>query len=69
MREAIAAGFTKFGHIDTKSNVADIFTKPLAGPEFRSLSGEYLFRKSQSYWREHKKNRQGPKQPDTPLSC
>jgi hypothetical protein len=45
VREAIAARYIRFGHIDTKINVADICTKPLAGPAFRNLTGKYLFRK------------------------
>ena len=44
VREAIAAGFVKFGHIDSSENVADICTKPLGGPEFSRLIGKYLFR-------------------------
>ena len=48
VREAIAAGFTKFGHIDTKHNVADIFTKPLPNPEFSTLTSMYLFRHSRA---------------------
>ena len=46
VREAIAAGFIDFGHIDTKRNVADIFTKPLERAIFQPLVNEYLFRRS-----------------------
>ena len=49
IREAIAAGFTKFGHIDTKLNVADICTKPLPGTDFHLHTGRYLFRRSKQY--------------------
>jgi hypothetical protein len=45
VREAIAGGIIDFGHIDTNDNVADICTKPLAGPQFTKLCEEYLFRK------------------------
>jgi hypothetical protein len=48
IREAIAGGIIIFGHIDTKDNVADICTKPLPGPQFAKLVGEYLFRKPNS---------------------
>ena len=45
IREAIAGRIIDFGHIDTQDNVADICTKPLPGPQFTKLVGEYLFRK------------------------
>ncbi len=45
IREAIAGQFVKFGHIDTKDNMADICTKPLPAPEFHRLASQYLFRK------------------------
>ncbi len=48
VREAIAARYTAFGHIDTKFNLADICTKPLPGPTFHSLLADYLFRKPDS---------------------
>jgi hypothetical protein len=48
VREAIAAGFIAFGHVDTEQNVADICTKPLPGPLFHKLLSQYLFRKSDS---------------------
>jgi len=44
IREAIAGRIVDFGHIDTQDNVADILTKPLPGPQFGKLAGEYLFR-------------------------
>jgi hypothetical protein len=48
VREAIAGRILNFGHIDTADNVADICTKPLAGPQYTKLCGEYLFRKADS---------------------
>ena len=48
VREAIAAGFITFGHIDTNKNVADICTKPLPGPLFHQLLSQYMFRKPDS---------------------
>ena len=48
VREAIAAGFICFGHIDTAQNIADICTKPLPGPLFHKLLSQYLFRKPDS---------------------
>jgi len=44
VHEAIAAGFIIFGYIETKINLADVCTKPLAAPLFHSLLKEYLFR-------------------------
>ena len=43
--ETIAGRIIDFGHIDSQDNVADICTKPLPGPLFAKLAGEYLFRK------------------------
>ena len=48
VREAIAARYIAFGHIDMKFNLADICTKPLPGPTFHSLLVDYLFRKPDS---------------------
>ena len=45
VREAIAAKIIDFGHINTQNNVADVCTRPLPGPQFAKLVGEYLFRK------------------------
>ena len=39
-----AGRVTNFGHIDSPDNVADICTKPLPGPQFSKLTGEYIFR-------------------------
>ena len=44
VREAIAAGYVRFGYIATNRNLADICTKPLAGPLFHSLQENYMFR-------------------------
>ena len=46
VQEAIASGYILFGHIDTKSNLADICTKPLHGPEHHRLLEDYMFRRS-----------------------
>ena len=43
IQEAIAGRISDFGHIDTHDNVADICTKPLPGPLFNKLAGEYVF--------------------------
>ena len=45
VREAIAGRFVTFGHTDSELNVADICTKPLVGPLFHNLAGQYIFRK------------------------
>ena len=57
VREAIAAGFAKFEHIDSKTNGAGICTKPLAGPDFHNLTEKYLFRKSDVHHRGISKTR------------
>ena len=44
VREAIAGKIIKFGHIDTKKNLADICTKPLSNATFSALTKLYLFR-------------------------
>jgi len=44
IREAIAAGIVEYGHIESKENMADIFTKPLPNQVFFHLVGKYLFR-------------------------
>jgi len=45
VREAIAGGFLIFGHIDTKLNLADMCTKPLAVGILQPLLNMCLFRK------------------------
>ena len=45
IREAIAAGIVEYGHVDSKENLADIFTKPLPVTIFHNLVDRYLFRK------------------------
>jgi hypothetical protein len=48
IREAIAAGIVDYAHVDSKENMADIFTKPLPNTAFKHLIGKYLFRKPNS---------------------
>ena len=45
IRESIAAGFIKYGHIRSEENVADLMTKPLPRIVFERLCSKYLFRK------------------------
>jgi hypothetical protein len=45
IREAIAAGIVEYGHVDSKENLADIFTKPLPALVFHNLVDRYLFRR------------------------
>jgi hypothetical protein len=42
-REAVAAGFIQLAEDDTKTNLADIFTKPLPGPRRKELFGRTLY--------------------------
>jgi len=44
IREAIAAGIIDYAHIESKDNMADIFTKPLPPQAFYTLVKKYLFR-------------------------
>ena len=44
VRETIAGGAMVFSHIPSEYNYADILTKPLSGPAFRSLIKPLLFR-------------------------
>jgi hypothetical protein len=44
VREAIAAGFVRFGHVRSEQNIADIMTKPLGPSVFHRLAHPYLFR-------------------------
>ncbi len=44
IREAIAAGIIDYAHIESKENMADIFTKPLPPQAFYTLVKKYLFR-------------------------
>ena len=48
VREAIAAGYIRFNHIDSDQNIADVLTKPLGKQPFHKLVGPYLFRKPQT---------------------
>ncbi|HEY9298276.1 MAG TPA: Ty1/Copia family ribonuclease HI, partial [Phormidium sp.] len=45
VRESIAAGFIKYGHIRSEDNVADLLTKPLGRASFEKLTSKYLFRR------------------------
>jgi hypothetical protein len=44
IREAVAAGFVRFGHIRSEQNIADIATKPLGPQVFHRVAHDYLFR-------------------------
>lgn len=44
VREAVAAGYIRFGHIRSETNIADIATKPLGPNAFHRLAHPYLFR-------------------------
>ena len=48
VREAVAAGFVRFGHVRSELNVADILTKPLPPQSFRRLAHPFLFRHSEN---------------------
>ena len=43
VREAVAAGFVRFGHIRSELNIADIATKPLGPLAFHRIAHPYLF--------------------------
>ena len=45
VRESIAGGFIKYGHVKSDDNMADILTKPLPRIKFERLTSQYLFRK------------------------
>src|SRR5687768_1325825 len=48
VRESIAAGFIRYGHIRSEENVADLLTKPLPKAVFLRLCSKYIFRKAES---------------------
>ena len=48
VRESIAAGFIRYGHIRSEENVAYLLTKLLVRNVFGRLCSKYLFRKAQS---------------------
>src|SRR5688572_14856877 len=48
VRESIAAGFIRYGHIKSEENMADLLTKPLSKAVFLRLCSKYIFRKSES---------------------
>jgi hypothetical protein len=41
--KALAAGFIRLAKEDTKTNLADAFTKPLPGPRRKELLGRILY--------------------------
>ena len=45
VRESIAAGFIKYGHIRSEENVADLLIKPLPRILFKRLCSQYIFRR------------------------
>ena len=55
VREAIAAGYLRFRHINSQSNIADVLTKPLGAKVFHQLIGNYLFRKPKTLLEATKK--------------
>ena len=44
IREVVAAGFVRFGHIRSEQNIADIQTKPLGPQVFHRVAHAYMFR-------------------------
>src|SRR5687767_10023601 len=48
VRESIAAGFIRYGHIRSEENVADLLTKPLPCLIFEKLCSKYVFRKAET---------------------
>src|SRR5688500_6787209 len=48
VRESIAAGFIRYGHIKSEENVADLLTKPLSKAVFLRLCSKYIFRRAES---------------------
>ena len=48
VRESIAAGFIRYGHIKSEENVADLLTKPLSKAAFLRLCSKYIFRWAES---------------------
>ncbi len=45
IRESVASGIVKLGHVSSKKSLSDICTKVLLGPALHRLSKELLFRK------------------------
>jgi hypothetical protein len=43
VREAVAAGTLRIANVQSKSNNADILTKPLPGPDLRALVSNILW--------------------------
>ena len=48
VRESIAAGFIRYGHIRSEDNVADLLTKPLGRLIFDNLCTKYIFRNAKT---------------------
>ena len=44
IREIIASGIVRYGHVESTENVADLFTKPLGPTALFRLLKKYLFR-------------------------
>ena len=61
VRETIAAGIIEYGHVESKENIADIFTKPLPIPQFRQLADRYLFRRPRTSTLEEYREKQPDK--------
>jgi len=61
IRECVAAKVLRFVHIDTKTNLADILTKPLSNDDFLRLAKPVLFRLPAS--------RQQQETPWLPMPC
>ena len=48
VRESIAAGFIRYGHIRSEENVVNLLTKPLSKAIFLRLCSKYIFRWAES---------------------
>lgn len=48
VRESIAAGFIKYGHIRSEDNLADLLTKSFSRSVFEKLCSQYIFRRPAS---------------------
>src|SRR5688572_24645856 len=48
VRESIAAGFIRYGHIRSEENVADLLTKPSSKAVFLRLCSKCIFRQAES---------------------
>ena len=52
VREAVAAGFVRFGYINSTANLVDIYMKPLYKGAFQRLLSDYMFRNPKSLPKE-----------------